>query len=268
MRNELEDPPDTVHGRVLLHDKGPALWPSYITLDDLEGALRDVGTPIFETMYQGRRGGLAGQIVRPEWFRYYRGDPPGVTYMSVDPAISTKTTADETSITVGNVKLDGHVWRPESDSWRALNDPEPMPQLREGSIYLRWNWHGRVGLKDQVAIIVKAADYYRPAAIGIESVAYQSALVQLIESDHPELPIEPVMPDKDKLSRFLFLGALYEFGRVYHHPDLQASALEYQLTHLPNGRHDDIPDSIAYLAQMAGLTQGATVLAERPRGFR
>jgi predicted phage terminase large subunit-like protein len=258
----IEDPPNTVHLRVPLHDQGPALWPSYIGLDKLEEALQDVGTPIFETMYQGRRGGLAGQIIVEEFFRYFHGKPPGTTYMTVDPAISKKTEADETAIVVGNVELEAVLDRRRAQQWIQGETPDPIIR---GSIYLRWAWHGKVGLKETESIIVEAYDYYRPVAIGIEAVAYQSALVQLMEADHPELPIEPVTPEKDKLSRFLALGRLYEFGRVYHHPDWRASAAEYQLTHLPNGRHDDIPDAIAHLAKMAGIS-APIIAVERPPG--
>lgn len=238
----LDSPPGSIHLRVPIHDNGPALWPGHIPLKDLDQAHRDVGTPIFSTMYQGRRGGLAGQIIKPEWFRYFEGIPPGVTYMTVDPAISLKTTADETAIAIANVF--------------------------EGQIAYRWIWHGRVGLKDTEEIIVQAWRYYHPVAIGIEAVAYQTALVQLLESDHPELPIEPVTPDRDKLSRFLALARLYEFGRVYHHPSLKASAAEYQLTHLPNSRHDDIPDAMAYIAEMSGIATASIAVEERPAGFR
>lgn len=242
MSVDLEDPPGTTHLTVTLHDSGPALWPGYITLPEIDQAHKDAGTPVFETMYQGRRGGLAGQIIRDEWFRYYKGDPPGVTFMCVDPAISLKTTADETAIAIGNVDAAGFA-------------------------YFRWIWHGRVGLREQEDVILQAWRYYRPVAIGVEAVAYQTALVQALESDHPELPIEPYTPTRDKLSRFLGLARLYEFARVYHHPSMKGSAAEYQLTHLPGGRHDDMPDAMTGLVEMAGLASPVTV-SRKPEGFR
>ena len=238
----LEAPPNSVHVRVPLHEYGPALWPAYIGTDKLEESRGDVGTPIFETMYQGRRGGLSGQIIVDSFFRYFEGTPPGVCMMAVDVAISKKTEADETAIAVANIF--------------------------DGFIAYRYVWHGRVGIKEQEEIVQKIWSFYRPVAIGVESVAYQAALIQLLEADHPELPIEPVTPDRDKLSRFLALARLYEFGRVYHHPAMKGSAAEYQLTHLPNGRHDDIPDAMTYIAEMAGLAGGAIVSSTRPEGFR
>jgi predicted phage terminase large subunit-like protein len=234
----------TTHLKVRLHDEGPALWPDYIPLAELDDWKRGVGTPIFETMWQGRRGGLAGKLVKPEWIQYFRGFPPGTTFMTVDPAISEKTSADETGIVVGNVVYD-----------------EPS------RIYLRFVHHGRMGLRESAETIAKIAGYYRPVAIGIEAVAYQSALVQFVESEYPNLPIEPVKPDRDKITRILGLAALYEFGRVLHHPDMRASAYEWQLTHVPDARHDDMVDAACYLAQMAGISVTG-VSGDRPEGMR
>lgn len=235
------------HLKVRLHDEGPALWPGYIPLAELDGWLKDVGTPIFETMWQGRRGGLAGKLVKPEWIRYFRGYPPGVTFMTIDPAISEKTSADETAIAIGNVVYGS-----------GPGDPS--------RIYLRFMHHGRSGLRETAKTIKTIADYYRPVAIGIEKVAYQTALIEFVESEYPELPIEPVTPDRDKFSRFLGLAALYEFGRVLHHPDMQASAYEWQLTHVPDARHDDMVDAVCYLAKLADISMAA-VGGERPEGM-
>ncbi len=237
---------EVTHYRVRLHDEGPALWPHYIPLGELHDWRKDVGTPIYETMWQGRRGGLAGKLVKPEWLAYYRGNPVGTCFMAVDPAISEKTQADETAIVVGNV---------------TFHDGPPK-------IYIRFVHHSRMGLRDTAETINKVASYYHPVAIGIEKVAYQTALIQFTESEYPSLPIEPVSPDRDKFTRFLGLAALYEYGRVYHHPDLQASAFEWQLTHVPDARHDDMVDAECYLAQVAGVALMTAISGDRPEGAR
>lgn len=234
----------TLHLRVPLHDEGPALWPGVVSEKDLASMHRLLGTPIFNTMYQGQKGGLAGQIIRPDFFRYYEGLPArSVCFAAVDPAISKKAIADETAIAVGNVD-------------------------EEGSLYLRFVWSGRVGLIEQAEILKKVWTYYKPVTVGVEDVAFQAAVIEYVHERHPELPLEPVNPGgKDKLTRHLGLAALYEFGRIYHHPSLKASATEYQLTHLP-GKHDDIADAIQYLTVLGGLASGAVVLGRRPPGLR
>lgn len=232
--------------RVPLHDNGPALWPEYQGVLELEKAHRQLGTAIFDASYQLQPGGLTGQIINPAWFAYgYVPNPedvPTTPYMTVDPAISTKSSADETAMAVGNISASGQVW-------------------------LRWVWHGRVGLMDQVRIIHEAWQHYHPVAIGVEAVAYQSALIQDLEARFDYLPLEPITPDRDKTSRFYALGALYEFGQIIHHPTIKGSATEWQLTRLPASKHDDIADAISMLTLMQG-SGSAQMTYRRPGAWR
>jgi predicted phage terminase large subunit-like protein len=240
----------TTTGRVLLHEQGPALWPEYISLAELQARHRDLGTPLYSTLYQADRGGLAGEIIWRELFRY--GIAPGVDpkspgysvpYCAVDVAISKRTQADETAIVVGNA-------------------------TRDGLLYVRFVWAGRVSALETARMIDQVWRHYAPVEIGVESVAYQAALVEIAQERYPHLPLTPVTPDGDKFSRFLALGALYEQSRIVHHPTLSGSRFELQLTKAPHGRHDDMVDSLAYLATIAGLTGGSAFVAEKPAAFR
>lgn len=227
-----------------LHNEGPALWPSIVPERELAAMHRLLGTPIFQTMYQAVKGGLAGQIILPEFFRYYSELPArSVCFAAVDLAISRKETADERAIAVGNV-------------------------TPAGDLYLRFVWHGRPGIAALAEIMYRVWGYYRPVAFGVEDVAFQAAMLEYVTEKHPEIPVEPVNPGgHDKLTRHLGLAALYEFGRVYHHESLRASATEHQLTHLP-GKHDDIADAVQYLTVLGGLGGGAIILGGRPGGLR
>lgn len=237
--------------RVPLHNRGPALWPDHIPLAELQDIHRDLGTPLFRTMYQADKGGLGGTIISRDDFRYGIAPPESTCYMTVDPAISRKEAADETAMVVGNLW-----YPPDGDDERSV-------------LFLRFVWHGRVGPSQTMDTMRKVYRYYRPVTIGVEAVAYQTALLELAEERYPDLPFEPVRPDKDKTSRFLHLGALYEFARIVHHPDLRASAFEHQLTRLSplgNQRHDDMADAAEMLTRVSGMT-GGPVLVQRPAGF-
>jgi len=232
--------------RVLLHDEGPALWPEYIDVDSLEAIRRESGTPIFNTMYQGEPGGLKGAIIRREFFRYLTDGAmekafiaESATVAMLDPAITEKASADETAIVVGSVHPNGMK-------------------------YIRFVWHGRVGIVEQERLLLGVWEHYRPEVMGVEAVAYQVALVQIMLDRHPDLPIEPITQSKDKFSRLLALGADYEFGRVMHHPSLHNSAFEQQLVHVPAAKHDDMADAAAMLA---AYDNGGAAAVERPKGF-
>lgn len=237
-------------GRVLIHDRGPALWPEYIPLLDLAARKREVGTPVWNTMYQAEEEGLSGEIIWRDLFRHYEAVPLDTTcFMAVDLAISQKTSADETAIVVVNVNDAG-----------ALPDPY---------VYVRWAWHGRIGLVKTAETILEAWEYYKPVAIGVEAIAYQQAQVELLGTEkYQHLPIEPVDPGGvDKFSRWLQLGALYERGVVLHHPSLEHSYFEAQLEHLPTGKHDDLADALHYAIKVSGMMIGAEV-GDKPAGFR
>jgi phage terminase large subunit-like protein len=230
----------TAHLVVPLHDQGPALWPDVVPESELAQMRRLLGTPIFNTMYQAKKGGLSGQIIRDSFFRYYEAVPTdSVCFAAVDLAISKKETSDERAIAVGNVS-------------------------RFGDLYLRFVWSGRPGISALADVIKRVWDYYKPVSIGVEDVAFQAAMLEYVTERYPDLPIEPVNPGgRDKLTRHLGLAALYEFGRVYHHPSLKATATEWQLTHLP-GRHDDIADAIQYLTVLGGIANSGVIIGPRP----
>jgi phage terminase large subunit-like protein len=242
-----------VEGRVLLHEQGPALWPEYVPMAELSRKHAELGTPLYQTLFQSDEGGLKGEIIWRELFRY--GYAPGthpdvlgrsICRMTVDPAISKSTKADSTAIAIGNVSLD-------------------VPRR----LFVRFVWAGRVSSMETATKIAEIAAYYHPEEIGIEANAYQSSLLEIVQSQYPSLPLTPIYRERDKLSRQLALGALYELGLVVHHPMMQGDAMELELTKLPGGRHDDMADAIADLADLGGLT-GADAVASsvKPAGFR
>lgn len=233
-------------GRVLLHRRGPALWPEHLDLMTLAARKREVGTPVWQTMYQAEETGLSGEIIWRELFRYYEGLPLDSTcYMGVDVAISKKTTADETAISVVNIGEAG---------------VDPI-------VYYRFAYHGRLGMIEAADMILEIASYYRPVAIGVEAVAYQAGLVELMgTAKYQHLPVEPQEQSEEKITRWLKLGAAYERGMILHHPSIKASATEAQLVHLPTGKHDDIPDSLDLAIRTSGVQMSAEMV-RKPAGF-
>jgi len=78
----------------------------------------------------------------------------------------------------------------------------------------------------------------------IESVQAQSAIVRMWQEDC-DLPIMPVKPDKDKITRMQPLAQLYADGRVWHTEKLP-QYFEDELTLFPIAEHDDLCDAAAY----------------------
>ncbi len=91
---------------------------------------------------------------------------------------------------------------------------------------------------------------FHASKIVIESVQAQSALVNMWV-DEENLPIVPVKPEKDKLTRFQPVASLYANERVWHSDDLPVY-FEDELTLFPIAEHDDQCDALAYAVMSFG----------------
>jgi len=166
-----------------------------------------------------------------EWFSYYEtSDLKGVDlnkYLLIDPAISLEKEADFTAlVTVG---VDEH------------NNIYILDILRE---------------KEQVDGIIKAIfqqnERWHPSAIGLEQVAFQTALRYSLKKEMDErkryLNIVELKPHgRNKDSRIRALQPLYANGKVLHNRDLIYTIyLEDELLRFPFGKHDDLIDALAY----------------------
>jgi predicted phage terminase large subunit-like protein len=175
------------------------------------------------------------QMFFPQRWPTFTKAPWGLTILQFwDLAISEKTTADYTvGWTVGvdeqnNVFLlerrKGH-W----DFNRTLAEIEDMGK--------RWAGDNASGTL---------------AAIGIEQVAYQAAAVQ--ESlRRTMLPIVPVVPDKDKVTRARLLEARAAANKVIRPADAEWWADFVPVAEFfPDGAHDDDIDGLGGAVRLAG----------------
>ncbi len=191
---------------------------------------------------------LQGQLFRAAWFSYYRpitvhsGDSEQVLYrladdsvvaaedcsryVTVDPALSTKETADYTAMVAWAVTPSGR-YLVEEVVRERMEAPEVLD--RAGQLLAKWggSW------------------------VGFESVAYQASLVQFARK--AGLPAKPLKADRDKHSRALPLVARMEAGDVQFRADAPwLDVLERELllfTGTGADAHDDQVDALAYGVQ-------------------
>ena len=104
--------------------------------------------------------------------------------------------------------------------------------------------------------IFSAVQKWRPLAVGIEAVAYQSALQHFLEKEMPKrgcfFRIQPLKAEKKKELRIDALQPRLSVGSVWFRraaPWLEK--LEGELLAFPHGAHDDVIDALAYVEQMA-----------------
>ncbi len=91
---------------------------------------------------------------------------------------------------------------------------------------------------------------FHASKIVIESVQAQTAIVnQWIDEEH--LPIVPVRPEKDKVTRFQPTAQFYANDRVWHAQSLPIYFKD-ELTLFPISEHDDQCDALAYAIMSFG----------------
>jgi len=166
-----------------------------------------------------------------EWFKYYDLNDIDTgrmnIFMTVDPAISQKEHADYTAIVTTGIDKKNNMYI--LDIVRERLTPTNLI-IRLFALYKRW----------------------KPMRIGIESTAYQKALIYFTQDEMKRrnewLPIEELKSDTDKERRIRGLIPRYNTGTVFHQNT--HTILEEELLRFPKGEHDDVADALAYQLEL------------------
>ena len=159
---------------------------------------------------------MAGTLVKRKQLVWGLPSTTATLCVGVDLAITRKTYSDYTAIVV--------VARaPEAD-------------------YVVRAHRGRWSFRETVALIEEYAA--GASVVAVEAVQYQAALVEeLVQATR--LPVVPVMPQQDKITRFLPLLARIEQGRLRFSPELPDWYID-ELLSFPEAAHDDAVDATVY----------------------
>lgn len=204
-----------------------ALWPerySLETLQRLRAGQADnpdepgQGSRAFEALYQGNPTLQEGQLIKREWWRFYRERPLFERIIhSWDTAFKDKDWNDYSVCTVWGESTNGYYLL---DVWK--NKVE-FPELKKAVIAL------------------DARD--KPTAVIVEDKASGQSLIQELQRD-TKVPILAVKVDQNKVARANAVTPLIEAGKVYL-PEAAPWLFNYveELAAFPNGKFDDQVDS-------------------------
>ena len=206
----------------ILHFKamadGQALWPEMYPLSVLERIRSSIGGRVFESLYQGNPTVAEGQIIKREWWKYFR-EPPKFerTIHSWDTAFKDKSQNDYSVCTVWGEAGNGYYLL---DVWR---DKVEFPELK------------------RVAVALYERD--KPDLVIVEDKASGQSLIQELQRN-TRIPVLPVKVDRDKVARAYAATPLIEAGKVLL-PELAPWLFDYieELSAFPNAAHDDQVDS-------------------------
>lgn len=214
-----------------IQDDGKLLFPERLSKKFLDTQRKALGSYIFAHQYQNEIIPSEDQDFKREWLSYYSKLPEKkTTVVVIDPAISLDQAACYTAV----VGLDC-----DEDDHR----------------YLRLARRMRITATQTVNMIFEVYKVMKPQIIGIESVAYQMALLHFLVAECKKrkisLPLYAIKraPDKSKMTRIRSLVPWFEFQRTSVKPGLNEFEEEY--LKFPRGSFVDILDALADAQELA-----------------
>jgi len=227
----LEDETSIVTGKTW-RKRGEALMPIIANLKVLAQIKDGMSPAVWESVYQ-QQPPTEEVHFRRQWIRYTDKDELRnlVTrnYLTIDPAMSTKESADRTGFCINMMDTSGK-WHVKA--WGERLDPRSL-----------------------VDRIFSLHDKYHFELIGIEKFMFTEGLKPFVEDQMVErnafLPFKGLShSNRSKEARIIgALPGLYAHG-VISHVKGECEMLESEMFTFPRGDHDDILDAISYMAIM------------------
>jgi predicted phage terminase large subunit-like protein len=201
---------------------GEALWPSHYPVEALEQIRTDVGSRVFQCLYQGNVAATQGTIFKRDWFRYYEQAPAPENFSRV---VQSWDTAFKTG---------------------ATNDYSVCATFGESKngFYLLSLYRDKIEFPTLKQKVRELADFWRPSEIYIEDRASGQSLLSELKVA-TTYPVIAVKSDKDKETRASACTGYFESGRIFFPKNAGWLAdLEDELASFPGGRFDDCVDAI------------------------
>lgn len=222
---------------------GSLLFPERLTKEFLENARRTMGSYLFANQYQNEVIPDDEKTFKPHWLKYYKEIPSGTyRFGFIDPAIGQLKHHDYTGIAVVDVDSDG-VW------------------------YLRMATRVRLNPTEIVDKMFDLVDTFQLKALGVETVAYQEALLYILSEkmkrDKKTIPVTGIKRSQvSKNTRILGLVPRFEWGRLLVAQGMVDFEDEYGT--FPRGNHDDILDALASLEEIVHYPEKKEKKIEKP----
>lgn len=228
-----------------IREDGSLLFPERLTQEFLLDVKKTMGSYLFSNQYMNEIIPAGESPFKREWLRYYQSIPDThYTFAFIDPAISTMETADYTALVIIDV------------------DPNRQRYLRVANRY-------RITPTQIVELIFRVNEEYHPQVIGLEDVAYQKALLYMLDGEMRRrnciLPVTGVRPPTTKTKEMKILGLVphFEWGRLLVNQGLHDFETEY--AQFPRGSHDDILDALASIEQILYFPTVSGKMDQGPR---
>ena len=209
---------------------------------EIESAKKTLSSFAFKQEYMASFTNAGSDIFKEEWIKYGVEPNYGSYYIAVDlagfeevakQAANSKKRLDESAISIVKVTDDG--------KW-----------------FVHKIEHGRWDIRETAAKILMAIRDYRPLAVGIERGALKNAVLpylsDLMRKNNTFAHIVDLTHgNRKKADRIIWaLQGRFEHGRIVLNSEEDWDEFVDQLILFPaQGVHDDLPDSLSYIDQLA-----------------
>jgi hypothetical protein len=213
-----------------------------IDAKEIESAKKTLSTFAFKQEYMASFTNAGSDIFKEDWIKYGVEPDYGSYYISVDlagfeevakQAANSKKRLDESAISIVKVTDDG--------KW-----------------FVKKIEHGRWDIRETAAKILMAIRDYRPLSVGIERGALKNAVLpylsDLMRKNNTYAHIVDLTHgNRKKADRIIWaLQGRFEHGRIVLNSEEDWDEFVDQLILFPaQGVHDDLPDSLSYIDQLA-----------------
>lgn len=232
----------------LTRKQGDPLWQAKFPLDVLE-SIRQTSPYFWASQYQQNPILAETAEFKSEMFQYYVPDDikyKNLRYFTlVDPAISQKTSADNTVVLTVAKEVDGpNIYRIREDA-------------------------GRFTPGQTVDLVFMHQQLYR-SDVWVETIAYQEALKYLIQErqrkDQVYFVVHDIKSRTNKEVRIRGLLGLYQNKVIWHLKGADTS-YELELMAFPRGRRDDRADVMAQLIPATDSMKGSMVARQYKKKY-
>jgi phage terminase large subunit-like protein len=209
---------------------------------EIESAKKTLSSFAFKQEYMASFSNAGSNLFREEWIKYGTEPSYGSYFIAVDlagfedvakQAANAKKRLDESAICIVKVTDDG--------KW-----------------FVKEIKHGRWDIRTTAVNILMAIREYRPISIGIEKGALKNAVLPYLSDLMRKSNIHAHIADlthgnRKKTDRIIWaLQGRFEHGRVILNSDENWDDFTDQLLMFPAlGVHDDLPDALSYIDQLA-----------------
>ena len=239
--------------------EGEILFEKMFSKDVLEEYKTELRMPSFSAQYNQNPISEEGTLFKQRWIRYYKEEERAeIPYYKVEG--KERNTYHKVSDLQRMAFMDLAISKGADADFTVL---AVVDVSKSGYIFINEIYRGRMSAVEQIELAEQVFRRHNLGWLGIESVAYQTALIHILRERG--YAIKALKPDRNKATRIGALSVYYENGKVIHKHkanylhDYELELLSYTV----DGRHkhDDQIDAMAYAQDYSmGYNKGGRVL--------